>query len=79
MKKTAAVLMAAAALALVPASASADSQSCFGQAAAAAAQANGGNGAFVSGAATSPEFKGSGNLTIGQEGVPFQKALACGP
>jgi hypothetical protein len=32
----------------------------------------------VSGTATSPVFKGSGNLTIGRDGVPFEKALACG-
>ncbi|MEA2421040.1 MAG: hypothetical protein QOF55_139 [Thermoleophilaceae bacterium] len=55
----------------------ASAQNCYGALVSAGGQ-NGGNGAFVSGSATSPEFKGSGNLTIGRDGVPFEKALACG-
>ena len=80
MKRTFAGFAAVAVLAVAPSSAVADPPSnpgCFGQYAAGSAQADGGNGAFVSGIATSPPFKGSGNATIGRDGVPLLKAFAC--
>ncbi len=51
---------------------------CFGRFAAELAR-QGNTGAFVSGTATSPAFKGPGNMTIGQDGVPLLKTIACGP
>lgn len=66
---------------VVPSAASADAggaPNCYGQFVAAGGQ-SGGNGEFASGTATSPAFKGPGNLTIGRDGVPLLKAIACGP
>jgi hypothetical protein len=81
MMKAAAVTGVIAALVIAPSAASAQpaNPGCYGQFVSTGAHTDGGNGAFVSGAATSPEFKGSGNATIGQNGVPVLKAVACGP
>jgi hypothetical protein len=70
-------LAAAGALALAPASALGDASSppnCFGQGAAAALAQTGAGavGTFASGAAQG--FKGPGNGSIGQDGVPVLKA-----
>lgn len=67
-----------AAALVVPSSASAagENQNCFGALASSGAQADGGNGTFVSGAARF--YKGPDNGSIGQDGVPALKAIACG-
>ena len=76
MKRFGVALAAAGALALAPASALGDASSppnCFGQGAAALAQTGAGAvGTFASDAALG--FKGSGNGSIGQDGVPVLKA-----
>jgi hypothetical protein len=76
------VVTAGALIIGIAAPASADPPSnpgCYGEFVSTGAQMMGGVGGFVSGVATSPAFKGSGNMTIGQDGVPTFKVLACGP
>ena len=76
MKRFGVALAATGALALAPASALGDASSppnCFGQGAAALGQSGpGAVGDFASGAAQG--FKGPGNGSIGQTGVPVLKA-----